>query len=210
MHDRRDAPRGYGDEYPEEDDWRPRTRSGGSSGNSRGGGGGARRQDSGSRSGPGRRQASRRRKASGRAGTSKRARKHRTLKIVGGVLAVLVLVTAGLGTYLYEHLFDNVATVSLANLKNRPPASKPNAQGQTPQNILVLGSQTRDGQTGVNLGNSTKLGTDLSDTAMLFHLSADRKWAVVVSVPRDLVVARPQCTSRFNPSVTVPDRKSVV
>ena len=143
-----------------------------------------------------------RRRRSKRPGERSRMRK--ALRIFAGITAVGVLVTAGLGTYLYEHLFGNIWTVSLSGLTNRPAAASPNAAGQTPENILVLGSQTRDGQTGVNLGNSTKLGTDLSDTAMLFHLSADRKWAVVVSIPRDLVVARPQCTSRFNQSVIIP------
>jgi LCP family protein required for cell wall assembly len=136
-------------------------------------------------------------------GRPSRGRARRTAKIAAWTCVAMVVAVGGAGTYLYEHLMGNINTVSLYT-KDRPAPPKPNAQGQTPENILVLGSQTRDGQTGVNLGGASKLGTDLSDTAMLFHLSADRKWAVVVSIPRDLVVARPQCTSRFDPSVVVP------
>jgi LCP family protein required for cell wall assembly len=105
-------------------------------------------------------------------------------------------VGVGAGAYAYQHIFGQIQSVSLDSLKNRPAASKANAEGQTPVNILVLGSQTRDGQHGVNLGNSSKDGTNLSDTAMLVHLSADRKWSVVTSIPRDLIVPRPQCNAR--------------
>jgi LCP family protein required for cell wall assembly len=135
---------------------------------------------------------------------SARDRRRRAVKVITGVLAGLILVTAATGSYVYEHLFGNIDTVSLSGLADRPAASTPDAEGNSPENILVLGSQTRDGQHGVNLGNSSKLGTDLSDTAMLVHINAEKKWAVVVSIPRDIEVPRPQCTSRFNSSVTVP------
>ncbi|HET9171526.1 MAG TPA: LCP family protein [Actinospica sp.] len=115
-----------------------------------------------------------------------------------------VLVAAGVtGFYVVNHLIGNVQTVSLDNLKNRPAAPKANALGQVPLNILVLGSQTRDGQTeAVHVGNSSKQGTDLSDTAFLMHISANHKWTEVISIPRDLFVPIPACTDRKNPSVT--------
>jgi len=116
----------------------------------------------------------------------------------------VVLGAAAAGYYVVHHLFSRVDTVSLSRLTHRPTTVRPNAAGDTPLNILVLGSQTRDGQHGVNLGNATKDGTDLSDTAFLVHLSADRRWSEIVSIPRDLEVARPDCPSRFDPSVIVP------
>jgi LCP family protein required for cell wall assembly len=115
-----------------------------------------------------------------------------------------VLAVSAAGTYAYEHLFGEVATESLDSLTNRPAEAKADRFGNIPENILVLGSQTRDGQHGLNLGNSSKLGTDISDTAMLVHINAERKWATVVSIPRDLVVARPQCEGRLDPTQTVP------
>jgi LCP family protein required for cell wall assembly len=97
-----------------------------------------------------------------------------------------------------------VNTESLNSLTDRPAASRADQWGNVPENILLLGSQTRDGQHGVNLGNASKLGTDISDTAMLVHINAEKQWATVVSIPRDLIVPRPQCQGRLDPTQTVP------
>jgi LCP family protein required for cell wall assembly len=133
----------------------------------------------------------------------KKARRKKRLKIAAGIAAGVILAVAATGTYIYEHLFGNIQTVSLSSLTNRPAAAKPDAFGNVQQNILILGSQTRDGQTGPHLGNSTKLGTNISDTTMLVHINAEHKWAVVVSIPRDLIVPRPQCQGRNDPNTTV-------
>ncbi len=133
-----------------------------------------------------------------------RKRRRALLRITTGLCAAIVLTVAGLGTYAYNHLFGQVATESLDGLANRPAPASADRWGNVPENILVLGSQTRDGQHGLHLGNSSKLGTDISDTAMLVHINAERKWATVVSIPRDLVVARPQCPGRLDPTQTVP------
>ena len=61
---------------------------------------------------------------------------------------------------------------------------KPNVPTQ-PLNILLLGSDTRKGP-GNNIGGDTP---GLSDTTILLHLSADRKLAYGVSLPRDAMVA---------------------
>ena len=133
------------------------------------------------------------------------SRRGKVLKIVSCVVAGTFLAVAGAGYYLLHQTLGKVATVSLADLKHRPAASKPNSAGQTPLNILVLGSQTRDGQTqAVHVGNASKDGTDLSDTAMLMHVAADRKWAEVISIPRDLFVPIPACQDRTNPGQTDP------
>jgi LCP family protein required for cell wall assembly len=137
-------------------------------------------------------------------GAGPHPRRRKALRILAGSCAALVLAVAGVGTYAYEHLFGAVATESLDALTDRPAFSKADRFGNVPLNILVLGSQTRDGQHGMNLGNSTKLGTDISDTAMLVHISAERKWATVVSIPRDLMVPRPECTGRLDPTQPVP------
>jgi LCP family protein required for cell wall assembly len=60
-----------------------------------------------------------------------------------------------------------------------------------PLNIMILGSDTRAGQTAV-AGSSP----GLSDTTILLHLSADRSRAYGVSIPRDLIVSRPKCTDK--------------
>lgn len=60
-----------------------------------------------------------------------------------------------------------------------------------PINILLIGSDTRAGQGG-GFGNDTSV---LADVIMLLHISADRKNAVAVSFPRDLLVPWPACPS---------------
>ncbi len=56
-------------------------------------------------------------------------------------------------------------------------------------NILVVGSDTREGQGGI--GGS--ISGELNDVTMLLHVSADHSSAVAVSFPRDLVVPLPAC-----------------
>ena len=130
-------------------------------------------------------------------------RRRRALKYTAWATAGTLVAVGVAGFYVVHHLLGNVRTVSLDNLKNRPAASKANSLGQVPLNILVLGSQTRDGQTeAVHVGNSSKDGTDLSDTAFLVHISANHKWTEVISIPRDLFVPIPACQDRLNPSVT--------
>jgi LCP family protein required for cell wall assembly len=141
-----------------------------------------------------------RRKAAKAAARQVNTRRNKALKITALATAGTLVAVAGVGFYVVQHLLGNVQTVSLDSLKNRPAASKANAEGQTPLNILVLGSQTRDGQTqAVHVGNASKDGTDLSDTAFIVHIAADRKWAEVISIPRDLFVPMPACQDRTNP-----------
>ena len=131
-------------------------------------------------------------------------RRRKALQATAGVCAGTILAVSAVGTYAYEHLFGQVDTESLDSLTDRPAAARADRFGNVPENILLLGSQTRDGQHGKNLGNSSKLGTDISDTAMLVHINAERKWATVVSIPRDLIVSRPRCQGRLDPTRTVP------
>jgi LCP family protein required for cell wall assembly len=101
----------------------------------------------------------------------------------------------------YFKLNANLTSEPLQVLGVRPAATAANAEGHHPMNILVLGSQTRDGQIG-HFGGTN--GTDISDTAMLVHLAADRERAFVISIPRDLVVARPDCAAHNNPHRIIP------
>lgn len=61
-----------------------------------------------------------------------------------------------------------------------------------PFNLLLLGSDTREGQ-GPGFGSADVYTGARSDTAVLVHVSADRQSALVVSFPRDLRVDVPEC-----------------
>lgn len=64
-----------------------------------------------------------------------------------------------------------------------------------PLNILIMGSDTRDGQ-GEGFGSLAAYGGSArSDTTILIHLSGDRSRALVVSVPRDSMVEIPACAT---------------
>lgn len=65
-----------------------------------------------------------------------------------------------------------------------------------PENILLLGSDTRSGannEPGVSDGSTD--GVANSDTLMLAHISGDRQHVTVLSIPRDTWVKAPQCNS---------------
>src|SRR5450759_3314641 len=116
-------------------------------------------------------------------------RRGKILVWVAAAASILVLVV-GLGAYaIYAKLDGNLTvTNAFGGLKHRPPPSAPGVQ-----NILILGSQTRDGQGG---GFGFAPGTDLSDNLIVVHLDAAHTQATVVSIPRDTLVYEPACKSR--------------
>ncbi|WP_340561073.1 LCP family protein [Streptomyces sp. GSL17-111] len=112
------------------------------------------------------------------------------------VLSVLVLATAGVGYLWYDGLNDNLRKEALHLGENKLDSSKPNAAGQTPLNILLLGSDSRNSDENVRLGGShaDRGRPPLADVQMLVHLSADRSNMSVLSIPRDTRVEIPRCT----------------
>ncbi len=115
-------------------------------------------------------------------------RKHTVGRVLIASSLVLALVTALGSVWFYRHLNGNIETQSLAGLEDRPEKVF-NGNGES-LNILVLGSDTR---AGVGNGIDKEAGAGGSDTTILVHLSADRKRAYAVSIPRDSIVDRPAC-----------------
>jgi len=70
-----------------------------------------------------------------------------------------------------------------------PDPDDPNA-GQA-VNLLILGSDQRDGLNGEIGGDTEGMR---SDTTMVLHISADRSRVELVSIPRDSLVDIPSCT----------------
>jgi LCP family protein required for cell wall assembly len=110
-------------------------------------------------------------------------------KVGYGATAVVtaLAVAASLTAYgFYLHLDGNLHVTAVGGLSDRSDYGV--------QNILILGSQTRDGQ-GPGFGYDP--GTNLSDNLLLVHLDATHTHAIIVSIPRDTLVYEPACRSRF-------------
>ena len=106
-------------------------------------------------------------------------------------LAVLAVVLTSTLVIVYKKLEGNINAVSIAEqLGSDRPEGVEVSGPKRPLNVLVMGSDSRDG---------SKIGGDtpgLSDTTILLHLSADRTQAYGVSLPRDAMVERPECTAK--------------
>ncbi|MGW0615630.1 LCP family protein [Streptomyces sp. NPDC002788] len=121
------------------------------------------------------------------AGKVRLTRRGRVLMWSAGACSALVLGAAGIGAWVYQDLDDNIHAADLDNKLggNRPVNLSPGSK-----NILVVGSDSRDGD---NAKYGKGLTTMQSDTLMVVHVPADRKWATVVSFPRDSWVEIPAC-----------------
>ncbi|WP_189983551.1 LCP family protein [Streptomyces capoamus] len=128
--------------------------------------------------------------------TDRRRRRRRVLRWSATVLAVVILGTAGAGYLYYQHLNSNIRKGERAGGDDsKAQRTAPNAAGQTPLNILLIGSDSRNSKENLKLGGSRDHVGDppLADVQMLIHLSADRKSAAMVSIPRDTRVHIPEC-----------------
>nr|BEK71449.1 hypothetical protein KPHV_86760 [Kitasatospora purpeofusca] len=104
---------------------------------------------------------------------------------------MLVLV-GGSGCALYLRLSSNISSFDASGLStSRPAPPSPAADGSTPLNVLLIGSDARGGGN-QDLGGG-EVGGARSDTTVLLHIYADRRRAVAVSFPRDALVEIPAC-----------------
>ncbi|MFZ4281050.1 LCP family protein [Streptomyces rhizosphaericola] len=151
--------------------------------------------------GSGRRSGARGRGDRGRSGRSTRrapkSAKRRVLRWGSAVLALLILGAGGAGYLYYEHLNGNIRKEDLTLGDKRMADHKANAAGQTPLNILLIGSDARDSEANQKLGGAKETfgAPPLADVQMLLHLSADRSNLSVVSMPRDTMLKMPKCTA---------------
>ncbi|WP_432096225.1 LCP family protein [Streptomyces sp. bgisy100] len=171
-------------------------------------GGGPRRDGAGPGDLPGQRQGGRHQGG----GPPAPGGKHRVLRWVSTTLAVLILGTAGAGYLYYEHLNGNLDKDDLNLGDNKLDKSAPNAAGQTPLNILLLGSDSRKSKENVKLGGA-RADRDrpaLADVQMLLHVSADRSNMSVISVPRDTRVTIPRCTDKKDSDKVYPETSDTI
>ncbi|HLI00633.1 MAG TPA: LCP family protein [Acidimicrobiales bacterium] len=72
---------------------------------------------------------------------------------------------------------------------------KQSSDGLTPENILLIGNETRAGLTNPNqikqFGSPQQFSGSLSDVIMILHLDPKKRSASILSIPRDLFVPMP-------------------
>ncbi len=108
-------------------------------------------------------------------------------------LGVLVLLIGGGTLVALKVLQGNIRTADLTPMlgDERPSTAPQNPDGGRPVTVLVMGSDSREGDNSF-IGGTTETGAK-SDTTLMVHLSADRSWATTVSIPRDSIVEVPDC-----------------
>ncbi|MFE2929520.1 MULTISPECIES: LCP family protein [unclassified Streptomyces] len=123
--------------------------------------------------------------------------KRRVLRWSASVLALLILGGAGAGYLYIEHLNGNIKKADLTLGDKKMADHKANAAGQTPMNILLIGSDARDTKENQKLGGAKETfgAPPLADVQMLLHVSADRSNMSVISMPRDTMLKVPKCTN---------------
>ncbi|GAB2597615.1 LCP family protein [Streptomyces capparidis] len=122
-----------------------------------------------------------------------RSRRRRVLKGVAIGTSLLLVATAGVAYALYRKLDGNIRTDrTTARILDDYESQRPKraAVSYDALNILLIGSDDRSGANAEYGGDE---GSQRSDTTILLHLSADRKNATAVSIPRDLMVDIPAC-----------------
>ncbi|MFF7641364.1 LCP family protein [Streptomyces canus] len=119
-----------------------------------------------------------------------RSRGRKGLLVTAWVAAGIVVVGGTGAGYVYFKLNGNIKSVDINQVLG---SARPTKVDNGSENILVLGSDTRSGSN-KELGGGTDDGSARSDTAMIIHVYEGHKKATVVSIPRDTLIDRPQCT----------------
>lgn len=114
-----------------------------------------------------------------------------------GTMGFVLLAVGGTVGYAYMHFNGNIKSTALLPKGQTQPPEIPNKFGQTPLNILVMGSDTRDTAADCQLGHdcpnsgANAAGPPHADVEMVVHLAADRSNMTVMSIPRDTIVKLP-------------------
>ncbi|MFT2692837.1 LCP family protein [Clavibacter zhangzhiyongii] len=114
------------------------------------------------------------------------------MKGIAGVAAVALASTVSVAAIAFWDLSRTVSAnqVDISGGQALPPSLGGIDGGA---NILIVGSDSREGQ-GDGYGAAKDVGTaTLNDVTMLLHISEDSTRATVVSFPRDMLVPIPDC-----------------
>ena len=111
---------------------------------------------------------------------------------VAAVGVVLVTIAGGMAYATIENAIGKFQSKDISGQLGPRPDKSFSVEAGQPLNIVVLGSDTRAGQS-ASYGGSKFSGAQRSDTVILVHLSGDRQWATAVSIPRDTYIDMPDC-----------------
>ena len=111
------------------------------------------------------------------------------------MLVAATLIAAGFGYGYVRYRIDSIHTLAVKDLT---PDAKATARGLPPENVLLIGNQSRACLTTqaqiAQFGNPALLSGSLSDVIMVMHLDPKSRKASVLSIPRDLFEAMPPGT----------------
>ena len=124
-----------------------------------------------------------------------RTHRHPLLRRTTYVVALLLVLALGATWGVLRRLDGNITAISFdQGLGSRPTSSATTdaATNLAPMNLLVLGIDDRSKLGTDKYGSAVDSAGARSDTTLLVHLAADRKSAVIVSIPRDTMIQAPR------------------
>ncbi|QFZ23658.1 LCP family protein [Saccharothrix syringae] len=130
--------------------------------------------------------------------SAKHSRIVKAVKAVALTAASLVFVSTGVGWGAMLYIDSKIVEIEAIGSNSAAVHEAEKQLGD--ENFLIVGSDTRAGarpEDGV--GDAATEKGARSDVLMLAHIPADRKRMVIVSVPRDVQVERPEC-EQWDPS----------
>ena len=130
-----------------------------------------------------------------------------TLKTIAVGLGAILAITGITAFDVYNQINqDNIVLVKPTVTDDSESVPSNPEEGITgPINMLIVGSDTREGQDGVY----GEVESELADVIILLHVSADRTNASVVSFPRDLLVPIPSCPDPKGGSFSAMSRQMI-
>ncbi|XAS69323.1 LCP family protein [Micrococcaceae bacterium Sec5.7] len=114
------------------------------------------------------------------------------LKVTTAVASVLLVAGLAFAGYWFIRLQMNISKAPLGAGSGK--TENPVDDSRDRMQILILGSDTRDGKNSEYGSAEDSTGYGQSDVMMLMDISADNKRVSVISFPRDLLVDIPECT----------------
>ena len=112
------------------------------------------------------------------------------------LLAVTIFVVSAAG-FAWHNIQSRIAWFNIDNLlteEDRPGTKPPDSYEGRAVNLLILGTDSRAGNNNVDGSQGSEdVASARSDTALVMHISADRKRVDAVSIPRDTLVDIPEC-----------------